>query len=263
MHNIDRTVDEMQYAGEFGQQYPGHEHMFEDEDEYGGEHEFEDENASVYEDEGGLPGEEHEFMGEYDHEEEETSDHEVMEMEQATQLLSVNSEEELEEFLGGLFKKVKGLAGKVLKSPAGDLLKSYLKKMAQKALPAATSMLGGAIGGPVGAALAGKASDMVGKALGLELEGLSTEDKEFEIAKGYVRFANDAIRNATADPRFRHSPKTVARSAMVRAAKRYAPGFLSPRFYQHYRGYTGSRVTTTENGTWERQPDGSIILYGL
>src|SRR5262249_35814039 len=126
MHNIDRTVDEMQYAGEY-EQYPGHEHMFEDEDEFGAEHEFEDENESVYEDEGGLQGEEHEFQGEYDHEEEETSDHEVMEMEQATQLLSVNSEEELEEFLGGLFKKVKGLAGKVLKSPAGGLLKDYLK----------------------------------------------------------------------------------------------------------------------------------------
>src|SRR5262249_23036382 len=153
-----------------------------------------------------------------DHEGEYT-DHEVNEMELATELLSVNSEEELEQFLGGLFKKVKGFASKVLKSPAGDMLKGYLKSLAKKALPAASSILGGAIGGPLGATLANKASDMVGKALGLELEGLSPEDREYEIAKGYVRFANDAIRRVATDRRYRNQPRTAARSAMVNAAR--------------------------------------------
>src|SRR5882724_3409873 len=106
MHNIDRTVDEMEYAGEYGQ-LPGQGEMFED--EYGNEREYAGENESVYEDEGEFQGEEHE----YDHEDE-YSDHEVNEMELATELLSVNNEEELEEFLGGLFKRVKGLASKVL-----------------------------------------------------------------------------------------------------------------------------------------------------
>src|SRR5258708_3185257 len=127
MHNIDRTVDEMEYAGEF-EQYPGHSYETAQgemsENEYGNEHEYAGENEGVYEDEGEFQGEEHE----YDHEDE-YSDHEVNEMELATELLSVNNEEELEEFLGGLFKRVKGLASKVLKSPAGDMLKGYLKSL--------------------------------------------------------------------------------------------------------------------------------------
>jgi hypothetical protein len=261
MHNIDRTVDEMEYAGEF-EQYPGHSYetaqgeMFEN--EYGNEHEYAGENEGVYEDEGEFQGEEHE----YDHEDE-YSDHEVNEMELATELLSVNSEEELEEFLGGLFKRVKGLASKVLKSPAGNMLKGYLKTLAKKALPIAGSALGGIVGGPVGAALAGKATDMVGKALGLELEGLSPEDREFEIAKGYVRFANDAVRRVATDRRYRNQPRTAARNAMVNAARKHAPGFLSPHFYRRYRSVAGSRAGTEESGTWERQPDGTIVLYGL
>jgi hypothetical protein len=252
MHNIDRTVDEFPMHGYETAQGE----MFED--EYGSEHEYAGEDESVYEDEGEFQGEEHE----YDHEDEYT-DHEVNEMEMATELLSVNNEEELEQFLGGLFKKVKGLASKVLKSPAGDMLKGYLKTLAKKALPIASGALGGVVGGPIGAALAGKASDMVGKALGLELEGLSPEDKEYEIAKGYVRFANDAIRRVASDHRYRHQPRTAARTAMVNAARRHAPGFLSPRFYQNYRNAAGSGEGNQANGTWERQQDGSIVLYGL
>src|SRR5215467_13055805 len=142
MHNIDRTVDEFP----FNEYETAQGEMFEN--EYGNEHEYAGENEGVYEDEGEFLGEEHE----YDHEGEYT-DHEVNEMELATELLSVNNEEELEQFLGGLFKKVKGLAGKVLKSPAGDMLKGYLKTLAQKALPAASGALGGIIGGPIGATI--------------------------------------------------------------------------------------------------------------
>ncbi len=143
------------------------------------------------------------------------------------------------------------------------MLKGYLKTLAKKALPAASGVLGGIVGGPLGATIAGKASDMVGKALGLELEGLSPEDKEYEIAKGYVRFANDAIRRVASDRRYRNQPRTAARSAMINAARRHAPGFLSPNFYNRYRNVAGSREGTESSGTWERQQDGSIVLYGL
>ena len=47
----------------------------------------------------------------------------------------------------------------------------------------AGSALGGMVGGPLGAQLGGSLANMAGSALGLELEGLSNEDREFEAAK--------------------------------------------------------------------------------
>jgi len=256
----------MEFMGEYtpGHAYAtGEEEMFDHEDEYGNE--FEDEGESSYEQEGQYEGEgeQQEYHNGFARETGASSDREVMEMELATELLSVNNEEELEQFFGGLFKRIKGAAGKLLKSPAGDMLKGYLKSMAKKALPMASGVLGGIVGGPVGAAITSKASDMVGKALGLELEGLSPEDREFEIARGYVRYANDAIQRAASDRRYRYAPREVAKSAMINAARKHAPGFLSPNFFRHYKGIAGSRVGTGESGTWERQQDGSIILLGL
>lgn len=45
-------------------------------------------------------------------------------------------------------------------------------------------------------------ASVAGSALGLELEGLSPEDREFEAAKQFVRFAGQTVSNARqADPR--------------------------------------------------------------
>jgi hypothetical protein len=254
MHNIDRTVDEMEFRDEFEQDFGNEfETDYEADYETEGEEEFEE---TEFEDPQGEYSEE--FEGEMEFE----SDGEVMETELATELLSVSNEEELEEFLGKLFRKVKKAAGKFIQSPAGNLLKNYLKGLARKALPIAGNILGGIAGGPIGAGLAGKATQMVGKALGLELEGLSPEDKEFEVAKGYVRYAKDAINRAASDRNQRYSPRSVARAAMTNAAKRYAPGFLSPGFADSFRHRfpVGRRRI---RGTWVRRRDGAIIIYGL
>lgn len=56
---------------------------------------------------------------------------EAMEMELASELLGVTSEAELEQFLGGLFKKVGGF----FKSGIGKSLGGILKGIAKKALP--------------------------------------------------------------------------------------------------------------------------------
>jgi hypothetical protein len=60
----------------------------------------------------------------------------------------------------------------------------------------------------------------------LELEGLSNEDKEFEMARAYVRFANNAVRRAASNPNFRNQPRRVARNATIGAARQFAPGLL-------------------------------------
>lgn len=59
---------------------------------------------------------------------------------------------------------------------------------------------------------------------GLELEGLSPEDKEFELALHFTRFAIDAVRNALAAPGEDASARV--QSGLVQSARRQAPGLL-------------------------------------
>ncbi|AVR96741.1 hypothetical protein [Pseudoduganella armeniaca] len=59
---------------------------------------------------------------------------------------------------------------------------------------------------------------------GMELEGLSPEDKEFELARRFVRLAGDVIDEARA--RAGQAPERAARLALQQAARRYAPGLL-------------------------------------
>src|SRR6266508_4616896 len=86
--------------------------------------------------------------------------------------------------------------------------------------------LGGYIGGPTGAKIGGQLASAAGQMFGLELEGLSSEDQEFEVAKGFVRFAGEAVKNATAAAAGA-DPRATATAAAVAAAKRHAPGLLS------------------------------------
>lgn len=137
---------------------------------------------------------------------------EAEEMELASELLEVSDEDELEQFIGNF---VKGF----VHPPAAKALRGLLKKAARRALP----IVGMALGGPVGGDVAAQA----GSLLGLELEGLSPEDQEFEAARQWVKFAADAAKNtAQAEPEV--PPQTAARAGFVAAARQYAPGLLRP-----------------------------------
>src|SRR5258708_30849205 len=88
--------------------------------------------------------------------------------------------------------------------------------------------------------------------LGLEVEGLSGEDREFEIARQFTRFAGAAGQAACQAPP-QMSPHDAARSAALRAAQTFAPGLLHP-----LRGRSG--FLWPRSGHWVR--DGrSIVLY--
>ena len=63
------------------------------------------------------------------------------------------------------------------------------------------------------------------RVFGTEFEGLSAEDREFETARYFVRFALAAARAAAMAPAGR-SPATVSAVAMRIAARRYAPGLI-------------------------------------
>src|SRR4029077_13938322 len=76
---------------------------------------------------------------------------------------------------------------------------------------------------PGGGAAGARLAQQAGSLLGLELEGLSPQDQEFEAARQFVRFASAATKHAAAAPR-NVAPQTAARAAAVAAAQHHAPG---------------------------------------
>ena len=171
--------------------------------------------------------------GEYEYDTEteaESALDEAEEMELASELLEVTDEGELEQFIGNFVKRF-------VRSPVAKALGGLLKNAARQTLP----IVGTALGGPAGGDVAAQA----GKLFGLELEGLSAEDQEFEAARQFVRFADQAAKNAAqAEPGV--PPQTAARAGFVAAARQHAPGLVRP---------TGRPLPTgarKRRGQWER-----------
>ena len=173
---------------------------------------------------------EYEWPGEWDgatgrhHGDSPFSEHEELEM--AAELLDVRNEQELDQFLGGIFNKIGSAIGRVVKSPIGHALGDALKSVAKTALPIAGSALGTFLGGPAGGVIGGKLASAAGNVFGLELEGLSGEDTEFEVVRRFVRFAGSAAEHAAlarrrihprlAAPRRHDCRRPAARAGLLR-----------------------------------------------
>jgi len=180
----------------------------------------------------------------------------------AAELLEVSSEAELDRFLGDLIKKAGQAAGQFIKSPVGQQLGGLLKGAAKKALPMVGSAVGGYFGGDTGAKIGSQVASTAGRIFGLELEGLSQEDQEFEAAKSFVQFAGEAAKNAASAPPSAN-PKAIAQQAATTAARQLAPGFLA--------GTTASSAATAgkscpacgrgSSGRWFRRGN-KIVLLG-
>jgi uncharacterized protein (DUF697 family) len=150
---------------------------------------------------------------------------ETAELELAAELLAVTDEQELDQFLGNLIRQVGRKLGSIVRSPLGGAVGRALKGVIGKALPLAGGALGTFVGGPLGASIGSSLASMAGQALGLELEGLSPEDRELEAAKRFVRFASEAVQNALSAPPS-NDPAAAAQAALVMAARNTAPGLL-------------------------------------
>lgn len=146
-------------------------------------------------------------------------------MELAGELLEVTDEAELDRFLGGLIRKAGRAVGGVIRSPVVKAIGGVLKGVAKRALPIAGGVLGGFVGGPLGAKIGSGLASAAGSALGLEAETMSSEDREFEGAKNFVRMAGDAVKSAASAPTT-VNPTAVAQKAIMTAAKKLAPGLL-------------------------------------
>jgi uncharacterized protein (DUF697 family) len=176
------------------------------------------------------------------------------EMELAAELLEVTNEQELEQFLGDFIKKAGRAVGGIVKSPLVQSIGGVLKRAAKVALPIAGGALGTLVGGPIGTSIGSSLGSMAGNALGLELEGLSPEDREFEAARQFIRFAGETVRNAMQAPPDLHPGSAAARAAED-AAREHAPGLLNGSFHQ-------SGAHRRHHGHWFRHGS-KIVLYGL
>jgi uncharacterized protein (DUF697 family) len=146
---------------------------------------------------------------------------EVEEMELAAQLLEITDEHELDQFLGSVFKKV----GKVIKSGVGSKLGGILKTVGKTVLPMAGGALGSFIAPGIGTAIGSKLGAAAGGIFGLEMEGLSPQDQEYEVARRFVRLASSAAQKAQ-QLQSVLPPDSAARKAVMDAAKKHAPGLL-------------------------------------
>jgi hypothetical protein len=186
------------------------------------------------------------------------------ELDLAAELLTISHDQELEQFLGDIFKKVGQVAGKVIHSPIGQALGPMLKKVAKTALPIAAGALGSFVGIPpaIGSKIGSAASNL----LGLELEGLSPEDQELEVAQRVVRLAADAAQQAAQAPPGA-PPQQVAQAALAAAAARHAPGLLrhgagsAPGNHAGPYGGPAGHPGRAQQGRWVRRGN-KIVVFG-
>lgn len=229
MHDIDRVRLESQFEQEQYAPYPS------------GEYEHTDTEYTY---------------GEY-----ETVFNESEEMEFASNLLEIVDEAELDQFLGNLIRRGANAVGGFIRSPEGKMVGSLLKGAAKQVLPGIGSAIGGYIGGERGAQTGSHLANAAGNLLGLELEGLSGEDREFEVARQFVRFAGDAAKNlALAAPG--QNPQNTVRDAVVTAAQQYAPGLLQPKLPSVPMPKPPINPGLGNSGRWLRRGN-KIILYGM
>ncbi|MDQ1918886.1 hypothetical protein [Massilia pseudoviolaceinigra] len=169
----------------------------------------------------------------------------------AMELMSVASEEELEQFLGKMFKgiwkgvkKVGSVIGKVAK-PLGGMLKG----LAKTALPFVGKALGSFIPIPgVGTAIGGALGGALAKALEMETAGLDGEERELEMARRFVRIAGSAAQQAGMAGQGA-DPQRAARQAIDAALRSHMPQLRLP-----------SPSRAGNSGTWRRQGGGQIVL---
>lgn len=191
----------------------------------------------------------YEFEGEYEDDSFEMPFDEETELELAMELLEVRGDEELEQFLGKLFRRVK----KIVRSPVARTIGRALRRVAKRTLPTLAGAAGGALFGPAGAMAGRSLGGIATKFFEMELEGMSPEDQELEVARRVVRLAGATAQAASRTPRAMPAD-TAARRALAVAARRHAPGLL--------RGGSGSRgKSRSRSGRWYRR-GGQIVLVG-
>ncbi len=178
------------------------------------------------------------------------------EQEQVAGLLEVTTEEELDRFLGDLLNTAVSAARNFAGSDAGRAVGGMLKSAAKQALPQLGQLAGDALrpGGQAGA-FGRKAGEWLGNRLetGLQTEGLSAEDREYQTAQAFVRFANETAQEAAAAAGSA-PPRAVAQQAAIAAAQRHLPGLL------RLPGPAAGPPASAAEGRWVRRGHHIVVI---
>jgi hypothetical protein len=162
----------------------------------------------------------------------------------AAELLGVTSEPQLKHFLADVITRAGPGGGRLAATPAAHALVDMLTRVAK---PILLSIRHGGIAGPVaGDAGMRRGIERAARLFGLELEGLSPEDKEFALARQFVRMVGQAGSHVG---RLRGAAQDVAAKALRDAAREYGPGLL-----QHLDGQP------RRYGRWVRDGKRIVIL---
>ena len=181
------------------------------------------------------------------------------ETELASELLEISSEQELDRFLGKLLGSAVSAGKAFLGSDAGKAVGGLLKGAAKKALPQIGRAVGDFVAPGVGGQIGSQLATSAGSALGLELEGLSAEDRELEAARAFVRFADETARIAEAAPPS-VPPAAAASHAAAVAAQHHLPGMgpLIRNLRPPGHGHNGAHGS----GRWVRRGS-TIVLHNV
>lgn len=120
-------------------------------------------------------------------------------------------------------RSIRRYGNQFMRSNTGQALKRGLRYTGRQVLTGAGQDIGGRFFGNRGRYYGGRFGNLAADAFGLELEGLSPEDQEFEVARRFVRLAGEATREAMEAPKML-PPKTVAKQAIKKASVKHAPG---------------------------------------
>lgn len=120
--------------------------------------------------------------------------------------------------LGQLVQRAAHASGRPLSNAVATELVAQLHPVARHTFASLQPRARGAAG----------AASNAGRVYGIELEGLSSEDQEFESARRFAQLTRAAARLAALAPSG-VPPGAIARLAARTAAHRYAPGWLQPR----------------------------------
>jgi len=170
------------------------------------------------------------------------------ELQLAMELLEVSSEEELEQFLGNVFRSVWQGVKKVGSGLAkvAQPLGGALKAVAKTALPFVGGALGSMIPIPgVGTALGTALGRAASSALELEMAAAPAADRELDLARRFVRIAGEAARLAAEGD---GSPRAVE-SALTRALHQQLPHFRS-----------AAPQGEAESGRWRRRGNRIVVM---
>jgi len=192
MHNLDRILSQQETFNELANETNA---FGQSNQEYQGEYQ-------------------NEYQGEYQQE----YAGEMNEAELAAELLTVNNEAEMEQFLGKLFSSVVKGVSTFAKSNAGKALGGVLKQVAKTALPSVGAALGSLIPIPgVGTALGSMAGKALASRMEMEAGNMAMEDREFETAQQVVRLASNATRAVINNPGASGNPQVAAAQAVKSA----------------------------------------------